>query len=103
MDKLIIVGAFLFVLLFGISLGVGVSGNPVVETKEVVKEVCSAEDKWKKLKVVDDKAFGYAAEFAGLCVDFANGNYRPGDIDLITEKISNVAVERAEILRELGY
>lgn len=94
---------FIIFVLGGAILG-GIFYHPKTTIKETVKEVYPHEQQWRNLKEIDDKGFGYSAEFAGLCSDIVAGAYyRSSDIELITAKVNSLAQERQKTLRELGY
>lgn len=104
---LVIIGAFIVGSVLVSSLQ-----KPVI--KEVTKEVpgvCDYSD-WKTLKEVDDKAFKYCADFAGLAsdgftaisnLDTVEVNNIVRKINSLNDKIETVATERQILLGKLNY
>lgn len=109
-----IVIAFMTFILGGV---IGVSGKDVREV-EVIKEVPvevtveANDDTWRKLKEVDDQGFMVAGESLELC---SAGFYAVSQLDANTlevvvsqipaksEKMTELAQQRQELLKELGY
>ncbi len=85
---------------------------PVIETKEVVKEVCSREAAWKELKLVDDKIILVASKGFSIVSEifaaFGESDAQTAQgliaqLDQVAETMKPLADQRLGILSQLGY
>lgn len=108
------------VIIFLVGVGYGGIGKTQTITKEVIKEVPVEKiveveknsDTWRELKITDDKGFTASSEAMQLCSAgfYAISNSDIATLELVTKQmktktveITEVAVKRQILLKELGY